>query len=146
MPHVSESLTKMSNEMARLSERTKAAEEHAADARTQTHRELEARIATAKDDAQRRRNEAQARGAQAKDDAAAQWSKLRGGVSDHLDQMRSKIDERRDDHDAHVAERRAEQAEENAGDSIDFAAWAVAEAEASVLEAADARVIADSLA
>jgi hypothetical protein len=146
MPHVSESLTKMSNQMARLSERTKAAEEHAADARTQTHQELEARIATAKADAQRRRDEARASGAQAKSDATAQWSKLRGNVGDYFDGMRSRIDERRDDHDAHIAERRAEQAEENAGDSIDFAAWAVAEAEASVLEAADARVIADSLA
>jgi hypothetical protein len=145
MPQLSQSLTKMSDQMARLSERTKAAEEHAAEARTQTHKELEARIATAKADAQRRREESRARGAQAKDDATAQWSKLRDSVGDHLDEMQSRIDRRRDDHDAHVAERRAEQAEENAVDAIDFAAWAVAEAEASVLEAADARVIAKSL-
>jgi hypothetical protein len=136
----------MSDQMAKLSERTKAAEDHAADARTQTREELEARIAKVKADAQRRRDEARARGAQAKDDATAQWSKLRGGVGDHIDEMRSKIDQRRDDHDVQVAERRAEKAEENAADSIDFATWAVAEAEASVLEAADARVIADSLA
>ena len=75
----------------------------------------------------------------------AQWSKLRASASDHIDEIRAKIDQQRDDHDANVASRRADQAEQNAADSIDFATWAVAEAEASVLEAADARMIADSL-
>jgi hypothetical protein len=146
MPQLSDAFTKMSDQMARLSDRTRAAEKHAADARSQTREELRMRISEAKADAQRRRVEAQARAAQGKDDATAQWSTLRASVSDHFDEMRSKIDQRRDDHDGHVAERRAEKAEENAADSIDFAIWAVAEAEASVLEAADARVIADSLA
>jgi hypothetical protein len=79
---------------------------------------------------------------------ARQWSRLRASVSvtDNLDNMRSKIDQRRDNHEARAAERRAGKVEDKAVDSIDFATWAVCEAEASVLEAADARMIADALA
>jgi hypothetical protein len=146
MQQLSDSLAKTSDQMSRLSKRTKEAEEHAAAARTETREQIEGRISTVKADAQRQRDEARTRGTQAKDDAGAEWSKLRTSVSDHLDEMRAKIDQQRDDHDADVAARRADQAEQNAADSIDFATWAVAEGEASVLEATEARMIADSLA
>jgi hypothetical protein len=146
MQQLSDSLEKMSDQMLKLSKRSKEAEEHAAAARTETREQIEARISTVKADAQRQREAARTRGTEAKDAASAQWSNLRASVSDHIDEMRAKIDQQRDDHDANVAARRADQAEQNAADSIDFATWAVAEAEASVLEAADARMIADSLA
>jgi hypothetical protein len=42
-------------------------------------------------------------------------------------------------------ERRAERAEANAADAVDFASYAVDEAGAAALEAADARKIADAL-
>jgi hypothetical protein len=60
--------------------------------------------------------------------------------------MRAKVDDQRDDHDAKVALRRADWAEANAADAVDFALYAIDEAEASVLDAADARTIADAYA
>jgi prophage DNA circulation protein len=67
-------------------------------------------------------------------------------VHEQFGKMRVKLDEKRDDHDAAVAERRAQRTELNAEDAVSFAIFAVDEAEAAVLEAIDARVVADALA
>lgn len=64
MSQLSDSLTKVSEQMADLSDRARAAEEHAADARTQTREEIEGRISEARADAQRLRREIKARGAE----------------------------------------------------------------------------------
>jgi hypothetical protein len=106
---------------------------------------IEARVAEARATAQRQREEMKARGAQVKDDLASAWASLGANVQEQFDKIRAKLDEKRDDHDAKVAGRRAERAEVNAADAVGFAYWAIDEAEAAVLQAADARVIADSL-
>jgi hypothetical protein len=142
---LSEELQKLSNSLAELSDRAKLAEQRAADARTENREMREARIADVKASAQRRRDELDARGAKAKDAITSRWSTLRNDVHDHVSQMQSEIDERRDDHDAKVAQRRADRAEANAAEAIDFALYAIDEAEASVLDATDARAIADAL-
>ncbi|HEY6378504.1 MAG TPA: hypothetical protein VI316_04910, partial [Candidatus Dormibacteraeota bacterium] len=111
-------------------------------ARNETHEQVDARIAKVKADAQRRREEAKAQGAKAEDDLTRHWQSLQAGVRDHLEQIRSAIDERRDDHDAKVALRRADRADNNAADAIEFALYAIDEAEQSVLEAIDARLVA----
>ena len=145
MPTVSESLAKLSASMAELSQRAKEAEDHTAAARNEAHEQLEARVAEAKATAQRRREEMKARGTEVKDELAATWASLRADVQEQLEKIRAKLDDKRDDHDAKVAQRRAERAEINAGDAVSFAVYAVDEAEAAVLEAADARAIADAL-
>ncbi len=119
MPTIRESQAKLSASMTELSRRAKEAEEHTAAARDETREQLEARAAEARATAQRRSEEMKARGAKMKDDLASAWAGLR----------------------AHVQER----AEANAADAIDFASYAVDEAEAAALEAAEARVIADAL-
>jgi hypothetical protein len=138
MPTVSESL-------AKLSQRAKDAEDHVAAARNETQDQLEARVAEAKATAQRQREEMKARGAKMQDDLASAWAGLRAHVQEQFEKIRAKLEERRDDLDAGAAKRRAERAEANAADAIDFASWAIDEAEAEILEAAEARKIADSL-
>ena len=138
MPTVSESL-------AKLSQRAKEAEDHIAAARNETHEQLQARVAEAKATAQRRREEMKAHGATVKDELASAWAGLVAHVHEQFEKMRARLDEKRDDLDAKAAERRAERAEANAADAIDFASWAVDEAEAEALEAAEARKIADAL-
>ena len=127
-----------------MSERAKVAEDRAAAARAESREQVEARVATVKADAERRREEAQAQAAKAEDDLTAHWRSLQAGMHDHLQQIRASIDERRDDLDAKLALRRAERAEDNAADAIDFALLAIDEAEESVLEAIDARLIANA--
>jgi hypothetical protein len=131
--------------MAELSQRAKTAEQHTTAAVKETRDDIEKRIAQVKADALTMRDVFGSRRAEAKTEGAARWSALRTGVQEHFDQMRAQGDERRNDRDAKVAERRAERAETNATNAIDFAAYAIEEAEATTLEAAQARAIADSV-
>jgi hypothetical protein len=131
--------------MTELSQRAKTAEQHTAAAVNETREELEKRIAQVKSDGLARRDDFRARRAEAKTENAARWNALRTGVQENLAQMRQQADERRNDRDTKVAERRAERAEVNAADAIDFAGYAVEEAQVTALEATEARIIADSL-
>ena len=63
-----------------------------------------------------------------------------------FEKMRGKIEERRAEHDLHVAGRRADRAEAYAFEAVYFAEDAIAEAETAILEAADARAFADAKA
>ena len=145
MSTVPESLAKLSASMTKLSERAKEAADHAAAAGGEAHEQLEARVAEARATVQRQREEMKAHGAKVKDDLASAWASLRAHVQEQFEKIRAKLDEKRDDHDARTAERRAERAELNAADAVGFALYAIDEAEAAVLEAADARKIADAL-
>jgi hypothetical protein len=131
--------------MAELSQRAKRAEDHIAAARSETHEQLEARVAQAMATGQRQREEMKACGATVKDELAAAWAGLQAHVQDQFENIRTKLDEKRHDHDAKAAQRWAERAELNAADAVGFAGYAIDEAEAAVLEAAGARKIADAL-
>ena len=65
-------------------------------------------------------------------------------MQEQFERIRVKLGEKRDGLDAKPAERRVGRAEANAADAIDFASWAVDEAEAEALQAAEARKIAAS--
>jgi hypothetical protein len=145
MPTLSETLASLSESFAELSVRAKQAEDHMTAARDATHDQLEARAAEARKAVQRRREEVKAHGAEVQGELSSHWAKLRAQVQEQLTMMRDKIDEARDDHQAKAAERRAERLELNALDASDFAVYALDEAEAAALEAADARAIADAL-
>ena len=128
-----------------MSVRAKAVEDKAAIASQETKDQVDARVAKAKADAQRRRDEAQARASAAQRDVNKRWATLQAGVRSQLDDIHSSIDEHKEEHDAKVALRRAEDAEENAAEAIDFAMGALDEADESVLAAIDARLYADAL-
>ena len=145
MPTIRESQAKLSASMTELSRKAKEAAEHTAAARDETREQLEARAAAARAAAQRRSGEMKARGVKVKDDLASAWAGLRAHVQEQFEKIRARLEDKRDDHDVHAAERRAERAEVNAADAIDFAAYAVDEAEAAALEAAEARMIADAM-
>ena len=144
MPTVSESLAKLSASMAELSQRAKDAEDHMAAARKETHEQPETRVAEAKATAQRRREEMKTRGTKVNDQLASAWASLVANVQEQFEKMRAKLGEKRDDLDAKAAEQRAERAEANAAVAVDFAQYALDEAEAAALEAADARKTADA--
>ncbi len=67
-------------------------------------------------------------------------------MHEQLDKIHTNIEEHRAEHQANVAERRAERAKAYALDAVDFVYDALAEAEAAVLEAIDLRAIADAKA
>lgn len=84
------------------------------------------------------------RGTKVNDQLASAWASLAANVQEQSEKMRAKLGEKRDDLDAKAAEQRAERAEANAAVAADFAQYALDEAEAAALEAADARKIADA--
>jgi hypothetical protein len=73
--------------------------------------------------AQRRREEMKARGAKVKDELASAWASLRAHVQEQFEKMRPRLEEKPDDLDAKAAEWRAERAEANAADAVDFASY-----------------------
>jgi hypothetical protein len=144
-PHSEQTMPTVSESLAKLSQRAKEAEDHVAAARHETRAQIQARVIEARAAAQRRAEEMKARGAKAKDDLDSAWASLQAQAQQQFEKMRAKIDEKRDDHDAKAAQRRAERAEAHAAHAASFAQYAVDEADAAALEAAEARKIADTL-
>ena len=145
MAPVSEALAQLSTSIGSLADRAKHAEEQATAARNEAHDKIEARQAEAKAAAAKRSKAMKVRRDAVKDDISTDWNGLHASVKAHNEKIKAKLDEKRNDHDAAAAERRAKRAEYNAEDAVDFALYAIDMAEAEVLEAIDARVIADGL-
>jgi hypothetical protein len=78
--------------------------------------------------------------------AHSQWQTFKADVSAKMKELKQHIQRQRDEHDAKDAEKAAERAEDYAADSLDFAAWAIEQAQFDVLEAVDARAVADAKA
>lgn len=134
----------LSELLADMSVRAKAVEDKAATAKQETHQQVSDRINAAKAEAQRRGDAARSRATETEHDISARWATLQAGVRNQLDEIHGAVDERRDAHDAKVAQRRADRAEENAVAAIEFALSAIDEADESVLEAIDARLVANA--
>jgi hypothetical protein len=56
------------------------------------------------------------------------------------------VDRKRDEHDVKTAAKDADAAEQDAADALDYASWAVDQAQLAVLDAVDARTWADERA
>lgn len=136
----------LSDQLAELSKRARAVEDRMATARTATREQLNADMANARAEAKARNEKAKARAAQMHDDVTAHWTGLQAHVRDQFDQIHRSLQQKRDEHDVKAAQHRAERAEWNAEEAIDFASYALDEAEAYVLEAIYARQAADMLA
>jgi hypothetical protein len=63
-----------------------------------------------------------------------------------MEDVKAKIDKRNRTMDAKLAAREADWADDDAADAIDFAEWAVGNAELAILDAIDARAYADERA
>jgi hypothetical protein len=73
------------------------------------------------------------------------WTDVQKSWDAHVAAAREGVETKKAEHDVHVAERRAENAETDATFAIDFAYSAVVEAEYAVLDAALARTEATEL-
>lgn len=136
----------LSELLADMSQRAKAAEDNATAARNEGHEQVDARIAKVKADAQNRSDAVKARAAKVEGDVTSGWASLQAGVRDKIDEIHGAVGERRKEHDTKVAQRRADRAEENAVEAIEFALYAIDEADEAVLEAIDARLTAAAVA
>jgi hypothetical protein len=136
----------LSEQLAELSRRAKAAEDAGDAARAETRDALAARVDQARANAERRANELGDMTAAAAQDASDRWSEIQGRWKEHVSAVRAQVQERQAERDASRAERRAEAAEDDAAYAISFAISAVEEAEYAVLDATLARADADAAA
>ena len=114
--------------------------------RHETNEQIKARVATAKAKAEAAQQTVHGKTNQAADHAHTQWQSFKADTSAKMQELRGRIERKRDERDVKVAERDAEAAEDDAADALDYAAWAIDQAEAAVLDAADARAWADARA
>ena len=123
----------LSDQLAKLSQRAKEAEEHAAAARDKTKADVEndremAR-ATAQAQADRLHESADANRAR----ISAWWHDVQRSWSQHVAAVKEDLTDRRAEHDVDRANKRAENAEGDAAFAIDYAVAAIDEAEYAVL-------------
>ena len=115
-------------------------------AREETSAQVRARIEQAKADVAADQEPAREKAGQAVGRGQSQWQSMKADAAARMRDLHGRIGRKRDELDAKVAEDDAGAAEEEAVDALDYARWAVAEAELAVLDAIDARTWADERA
>jgi hypothetical protein len=142
---VSDQLTKLANELTKLSARAQEAENRAAGARDKARTDLEHDIGEARASAQAQADKLRATAEERRGSISAWWTDVQKSWDAHVAELRDRVETKKEEHDVHVAQRRAEHAEADAEFAIDFAYGAVVEAEYAVLDAALARMKAEEL-
>ena len=122
---------------------TKAAVQAAA---TESRDQLRQRIDQAQQDAKDTQQRAQQRADQTADGARGKWSQMKADATAKMDDIQAKIDKRARQVDVDMAADEAAWAEADAAEALDFADWAIDNAELAMLDAIDARAYADNLA
>ena len=115
-------------------------------AREETSAQVRARIEQAKADVAADQEPAREKAGQAAGRGQSQWQSMKADAAARMRDLHGRIGRKRDELDAKVAEDDAGAAGEEAVDALDYARWAVAEAELAVLDAIDARTWADERA
>jgi len=109
--------------------------------------QVKARAAQVKADvAARRKSASEKAGQAAAGRTQSQWESIKADAAAKLRDLQDRIDRKQDKLDVKVAEHQANTTEDNAVAALDFAWWAVEEAEMAVLDAIDARAWADEQA
>lgn len=136
-----------------FSEKLDALQQRVVDAKTaiqtatgESREQLKHRIDKAQGDAGQAVQHAEQETQQAAAGARAKWAQLKAEVAAKTGDAKAKIEERGRQLDAKAAAHDADWAEAEAADALDFATWAVGNAEVAILDAVDARLHADERA
>jgi hypothetical protein len=129
-----------------LQQRVAAAKTAVQAAAAESREQLGKRIGQAQADLDRAAKDAQQQAEQAADSARTKWAQIRADAAAKMENARTKIDKRTRQLDSKDAAIGADWTEADAADALDFAAWAVDNAQLAMLDAIDARAYADELA
>ena len=135
-----------SEQLDKLAERAKQAEDNVEHAKQESQAELKARVQQARESSDRRAAQLKAGTGDAKAKASKWWTDVQDDWTKHIDKIRSDIGEGKAQHDAMRAEHRAEHREDDAEAAVAFAYAAFEEAEYAVYDAILARQEASELA
>lgn len=115
-------------------------------ARRETNEQIKERITQTKADIAARQGAMQEKAGQAAGRAQSQWKSMQADAAAKMQDLHDRIGRQREQHDVKRAESEAEYAEADAADALDYASWAVEQAQLAVLDAIDARTWADARA
>lgn len=115
-------------------------------AASESREQLKHRIDKAQDEAGSVVQHAELQTKQAADGARSTWAQLKADVATKTGEAKAKLDERSRQLDTKVAAHDADRAEAEAAEALDFATWAIVNAEVAILDAIDARLYADECA
>jgi len=136
----------LSDQLTKLAARAKEAEDHAAAAKSKARAQLERDVKTARESAKAQADQLRKTAEANKGQISDWWDGVQKSWNDFIARARQNIDEKRAEHDENVANRAADNAEDDAAFAIDYAYGAIEEAEYAVLDATLARMDADALA
>ena len=136
----------LSDDLTRLATRAKEAETRVADAREEARGDLEQDVASARESAQDQADKLRQAAESGKAGISGRLSDVQRSWNEHISRVREDLGEKREKHDVHVAQRRADDAEAYASFATDLAYSAVVEAEYASLDALLARKEADQRA
>jgi hypothetical protein len=134
----------ISEQLADLSARAKEAEETVAATRTQGAASVQKRADEIRAAATQHEEAMRWQASDAQAGVASAWSGLTSRVQSDVDEIRAKVDVKKYEHDRDRAAKAADEADESASLAIDFAFYAVDNAETAVLDAVVARETAAS--
>lgn len=136
-----------------FSEKLDALQQRVVDAKTaiqtatgESREQLKHRIDKAQGDADQAVQHAEDQTKQAAASARTKWAQLKAEVAAKTGDAKAKIEERGRQLDAKAAAHDADRAEAEAVEALDFATWAIVNAEVAILDAVDARLHADERA
>lgn len=130
----------------KLADRAKQAADRVHASTSDTKEKLESQVSKARASANKTTQELEAKATDSQDDASRRWSEIRREWHDHIAKVQTRIDAEKDKADVSRAQHRAEFAERDATEAIDFAYMAIEWAEWAVVDAELARMNADELA
>jgi hypothetical protein len=135
----------LSSDLSKLATRAKEAEDRTAAAREEAKGDLEREISSVRASAQAQADKLRQTAQEGQGRISSRWTDVQRSWNEHVDKLRADIESRKGEHDVHMAQVKADHAEEDARFAIDFAYSAVVEAEYAVVDATLARKEADGL-
>jgi hypothetical protein len=135
---------KLSEQLAEMSARAVQVEERVESLRTETLEKRDAQVAALETRVETARSNFESSVKTKGDEIATAWSDLNSSVKARAETVKSAVMSKKEAIEAGHARLRADMLEENAAATITFAVLAIEESEFAVVEAIDARIIADS--
>jgi hypothetical protein len=132
-----------SDDLTKLADRAKEAEERVAAAREKGKAHLEADRDNARAVGEQQAEDLRELAETGKGRISDRWEGVQEAWNQAIAKVREDVEGRKTEHDLHKAQRRADRADDDARFAIDFAYSAIGEAEYAVLDASLARMKAD---
>ncbi len=138
-------MKKLSEQLSDLSDRAKKTEDVVDAARSKNRERLQAHKAQLQTAVSAEQTRIDERTTKAQADVQSKWHDLRTAMAGHVAELRTKGEQHKAERDLKHAEQRADDAELDAADAIDFAIYALDCAEYAIVDATIARADADDM-